>query len=149
MTHTELIRWEPFVRDTLAGRFNQLFGRTWEEAAGETLPSWYPPVDIYDTGDALVLEAELPGFKLEDFDIRVENNILYISGERRRPMEGDGHGPDFIRTERPMGIFTRSFSLPATVDDSKIEATYRDGILKVTLPKDEKARPRRIDVRVH
>lgn len=146
MTRTDLIRWEPFLRDTIAGRFNPFFSSSWPTGRSE-LSHWSPPVDIYDSGTALILEAELPGFKQDDIDIRLENNVLMLSGERRTEVTGDRS--HYLRAERTAGTFSRSFALPASVDPDKIEARYDDGILTLTLPKTESAMPRRIDVEFH
>ena len=153
---TGLVRWEPFLRDfdTLAGRFNQLFNPLTPVATDPTLvqstmTSWYPAVDISDNGDVLTIEAELPGFKKEDIDIRVENGVLSISGERRRAESHNGHRCEYLRSERTFGRFSRSFSLPTMVESQSIQAKYRDGILVLTLPKTESSRPRAIDVKVH
>ncbi|HXV64212.1 MAG TPA: Hsp20/alpha crystallin family protein [Vicinamibacteria bacterium] len=153
---TGLVRWEPFLRDfdTLAGRFNQLFNpftpvATDPTVVQPTMTGWYPAVDIRDNGDVLTIEAELPGFKKEDIDVRVENGVLSISGERRRAEAYDGHRSEYLRSERTFGRFSRSFSLPTMVESQSIHAKYRDGILVLTLPKTEASRPRAIDVKVH
>lgn len=152
---TGLVRWEPFLGDfdTLAGRFNQLFDRSWPLAMGhmvtEPTLAWVPAVDIYDEGEALSLEAELPGYRKEDIDVRVENGVLFITGERQRSEPRSGRKRSYVRSERSFGRFTRSFSLPSEVDSGRIEAAYRDGVLTVTLPKTEASRPREIDVRIN
>jgi HSP20 family protein len=107
--------------------------------------SWLPPVDIYETADRqIVLKAELPGLERSDIDLTVENSTLTIRGERKR----DGTVPEdrYHRLERAYGAFTRSFTLPNTVDGAKVRAEYRDGVLSVTLPTREEARPRQIEV---
>src|SRR6185503_10227295 len=95
--------------------------------------SWLPPVDIYETdGREIVLKAEAAGLKREDISLTVENNTLTIKGERRRD---DGVKDDrYHRVERSYGAFSRSFTLPSTVDGSRVKAEYRDGVLTVTLP---------------
>lgn len=107
--------------------------------------SWLPPVDIYQTPERqVVLKAELPGLKREDIDLTVENNTLTIRGERKRD---DGVPEDrYHRLERAYGSFTRSFTLPDTIDGANVHAEYRDGVLTVTLPTREDARPRQIHV---
>lgn len=109
--------------------------------------SWLPPVDIYQAADRhLVLKAELPGLKREDIDLTVENNTLTIRGERKRE---DGIAPErYHRVERSYGPFTRSFTLPSTIDGANVRAEYRDGVLTVTLPARAEARPRQIEVGV-
>ncbi len=107
--------------------------------------TWLPPVDIYETADRqIVLKAELPGLERSDIDLTVENSTLTIRGERKR----DGAVPEdrYHRVERAYGGFTRSFTLPATIDGAKVRAEYRDGVLTVTLPTREEARPRQIEV---
>lgn len=109
--------------------------------------SWLPPVDIYETPDRqVVLKAELPGLKREDIDLTVENTTLTIRGERKRD---EGIADErYHRAERAYGPFTRSFTLPSTIDGGKVRAEYRDGVLTVTLPTREEARPRQIQVDV-
>lgn len=144
-----LVRWEPFGRDfaNMAERLNRAFDlRLWNDAERESLGSWYPPVDVFEDRDAVVLKAELPGMKKEDIDVRVENNVLTLQGERKREKELNENG--YSRTERVYGTFCRSFSLPATVDVKKIDASYKDGVLEVTLPKVEEAKPKQIDVKI-
>ncbi len=142
-----LVRWEPFLRDfnELATRMNRMLeGRLDDESL--TFGTWLPPVDIVDNGSEIVIEAELPGMKKEDIDIRVENNVLTLHGQRKR--EHEEKTKDFFRSERVYGSFTRSFTLPATVAVDKIDATYKDGVLRVVLPKVEEAKPRQIAVKV-
>ena len=107
--------------------------------------SWLPPVDIYETeGREIVLKAEVPGLKREDISLTVENSTLTLKGERRRD---DGVADDrYHRVERTHGAFSRSFTLPNTVDGTRVKAEYRDGVLTVTLPLREEARPRQIRV---
>jgi HSP20 family protein len=107
--------------------------------------AWLPPVDIYETaGRDVVLKAEIPGLRREDIDLTVENSTLTIRGERRRD---DGVPDDkYHRVERAYGTFSRSFTLPSTVDAAKVKAEYRDGVLTVTLPMREETRPRQIQV---
>jgi len=109
--------------------------------------AWLPPVDIYETdGREIVLKAEVPGLKREDINLTVENSTLTLKGERRRE---DGVEEDrYHRIERAYGAFSRSFTLPSTVDGARVRADYRDGVLTVTLPLREEARPRQIQVDV-
>ncbi|MFQ6672587.1 MAG: Hsp20/alpha crystallin family protein [Candidatus Tectimicrobiota bacterium] len=146
---TTLVRWEPFFRDfsTLAGRLNRIFESSpWIDGERELLGGWYPAVDMYDHGSELVLKAELPGMRKGDIDIHVENNVLTVRGQRSRDEKISED--NYFRTERSYGSFTRSFTLPSTVDVKKIAANYKDGILTVTLPKAEEAKPRQIEVKV-
>lgn len=135
--------WKEF--NTLSSRLNRLL-ETPREEEGDYLGSWSPVVDIYDKGNEVVIHAELPGMKKEDIDIRVENNILTIRGKKERKEEVKEEG--YYRSERAYGTFSRSFSLPNTVDVKKIGAEYKDGVLSLTLPKAEEAKPRQIEVKV-
>ena len=108
---------------------------------------WVPAVDIYQTEkDGLVLKAELPDMKREDISVTVENNTLTLKGERK--FEGELRKEQFQRVERAYGTFSRSFSLPQTVDAARIAAEYKNGVLTVTLPVREESRPRTINVEV-
>src|SRR5215467_9139749 len=126
-----IVRWDPF-RD---------FGFS------SGAPTWVPPVDIYQNGDQeLVLKAELPDMSREDIDITVENDVLTIKGEKK--LAGDVKDEQYHHAERRYGAFSRSFSLPRTVDASKVSAEYRNGVLTVKLPLREEAKPRQIKVDV-
>lgn len=145
-----IVRWEPF-RDlvTFQERMNRLFdevvrGRR-EDDLG-TRGSWLPPVDIYEKDGELVLKAELADMDQKDIDLRVENNTLTIRGERK--MDRETEEESFHRIERSYGAFMRSFTLPATIDQDKIKAEYRNGVLRVTLPVREEAKPKPIQVHV-
>ena len=146
-----IIRWEPF-RDLVStqDRFNQLFNDTFARAFGdqhEVSPrGWVPPMDIYETGDSLVLKAELPGINPDDVEIRVEDSTLYLKGERK--FEKEVKGENLHRVERSYGTFTRSFALPNTIDAGKVKAEYQNGILTLTMPKREEAKPRAIKINV-
>lgn len=138
---------DPFWKEfsTLSNRLNRLL-ETPREEEGDYLGSWSPVVDIYDKGNEVVIHAELPGMKKQDIDIRVENNILTIRGKKERKEEVKEEG--YFRSERAYGTFSRSFSLPNTVDVKRIGAEYKDGVLSLTLPKAEEAKPRQIEVKV-
>ncbi len=107
---------------------------------------WSPPVDILETEDELVLKADLPDLKLEDIDVRVENETLSIKGERRFEREANGKG--YHRIERSYGSFVRSFSVPSSVDTEKVSADYKSGVLTIKLPKKEAAKPKQVKVEV-
>ena len=124
--------------------FEDAFTRMLSEP--RTARPWSPAVDIYETENELVLKADLPDVKLENIDVRVENGTLTIKGERRFEQEEKSKG--FHRIERSYGAFTRSFAVPATVETDKVAADYRDGVLTVTLPKKEAAKPRQVKVAV-
>lgn len=138
-------RWDPF-RDvlTLQQRLNRFLGDTSNAFGPEGVGSWVPPVDIVEEPERLVFRAEIPGVSKDDIDIKVENGTLIIQGEKKQ--EGEVNGETAHRVERFYGAFTRSFSLPATIDAEKIQARYKDGVLELVLPKAEIARPRKIQI---
>ena len=144
--------WTPFraLRD-IEGEMDRLFGLTrWplseRGTTGLLEGAWSPSVDVYQTEDKIVVKADVPGLEKKDFDIAVVNNHLTIKGERKH--ENEVKDEDYHRIERVYGTFERSFGLPATVDTEKIEAKYKDGVLEVTLPKKEEAKPKQIAVKV-
>lgn len=145
-----IVRWDPF-RDLeeLTERLTRLLGRPAPRAGGEDehlrLPDWVPPVDIAETPDAYVLEVELPEVSAKDVKVSVQDGVLRLEGERRqRPPEPDAR---LHRVERAYGCFVRSFVLPDNVDEGRLEATFKDGVLTVRMPKSEQARPRAIEVK--
>jgi HSP20 family protein len=145
-----IVRWEPF-RDLLATQreFDRLFREAFSPAFGEgevSTRTWAPPVDIYETGDTLVLKAELPGVDPDDVEIRVEENTLYLKGERK--FEKEVKEQNYHRVERAYGTFTRTFSLPNSIDADKVAAAYKDGVLTLTMPKKEEAKPKTIKINV-
>jgi HSP20 family protein len=107
---------------------------------------WSPAVDIFETEDALKLKADIPDVKTEDIDVRVENQTLTLRGQRKFEKEENVKGHH--RIERSYGEFVRSFAVPATVDTDKVQADYRNGVLTITLPKKEAAKPRQVKVAV-
>ncbi len=134
-----LVRWDPF-RDLLSAQ-QRILGPF---ASGETFGTWAPAVDIFEKGEDLVLRAEVPGVEKNDIQVSVEDNRLVIQGERKREDEIDDEHA--YRLERSIGQFVRSFVLPKTVDASKIQASYTNGVLEVRLPKADTAKPRRIAI---
>ena len=145
-----IVRWEPF-RDLLATQrdFDRLFKEAFSPFSGETEQStraWAPPVDIYETDNNIVLKAELPGIDPKDLEIRVEDNTLYLKGERK--FEKEVKEEDYHRVERSYGAFSRSFSLPSSIDADKVKAEYKDGLLTLTLPKREVVKPKTIKIDV-
>lgn len=142
----ELISWEPFDGlNKIQSRINDLFGEnSWRNFNPAT---WYPPVDVLESKDSYVLRAELPGMKREDINLEVKDGMLTLSGERKSEKATDG--VKYRTVERVEGKFSRSFSLPETVKHDGIQATYKDGILEIHVPKAEEAKPRRIEVAVH
>jgi len=129
------------LRDEVDQLFQYAFGR-----AGSPLPnSWAPAVDLYEDKDTLTVQAELPGLKKDDINISLEDGVLTISGERKNEPKAEGAE---YRSERFVGRFQRTVSLPSEVDAEKIKASYTDGVLTVTLPKSEKAKPKQIPISV-
>lgn len=143
-----IVRYDPF-RDlrTLQEEVNRLFSTNLTRPFGDEgigRGAWAPSVDIYENKDQIVLEAELPGMKREDFDLLIENNVITLRGERR--FEKTDETDNYHRVERSYGAFTRSFTLPQTVSPEGATAEYNNGVLRVTLPKREETKARRIEV---
>jgi len=146
-----IVRWrDPFrefaqLQDRIHRVFSDAYGRG--EEGLMTSGAWVPPVDIYQNGDReVVLKAELPDMTREDIDITVDNGTLTIKGEKR--LANEVKDEQYHRIERRYGVFSRSFTLPQTVDPAKVAADYRNGVLTVRLPLREDARPRQIKVDV-
>jgi HSP20 family protein len=144
-----ITRFDPFREfATLHDRMNRLFGDVYLRDEDVTQRgSWVPPVDIYETDNHdLVIKAELPDTTREDIEVTVENNTLTLRGSKKPPV--DVKEDQFRRVERHYGAFSRSFTLPNTVDASKVGAEYRNGVLTIRLPFREEAKPRTINVDV-
>src|SRR5580658_7416231 len=143
-----LNRWEPFRGTaTLQQQVNRLFANVLERAGEESnLTTWAPAVDIYETEHELVVKADLPEIDPKDLDIRVENNLLTIRGERK--FEKKVNEDNYLRIERAYGSFSRSFSLANTANSEAIKADYQNGVLTLTIPKREEAKPKQIKVNV-
>jgi HSP20 family protein len=132
-------------------RLSTIFGRAPMTASGEkkeaiTVTEWSPLVDISEDENEYIVKAELPEMKKEEIKINVHDDVLSISGERK--YEKEEKGKKYHRVERAYGSFMRSFTLPEDADGSKVNAEYKDGLLKVHLPKSEKAKPKAIEVKV-
>src|SRR5437016_4988124 len=143
---TVLTRWDPFREfNTLQDRMNRLFRDNYGDGREEALTTstFAPPVDVYEDEHNVVLKIEVPGIDEKDIDVRVENHTLTVHGERKDEKE-----ENFRRVERQYGSFTRSFTLPNTVDAENIEANYEKGILKIQLAKKAEAKPKQIKVNV-
>jgi HSP20 family protein len=136
-----LSHFDPFTNLRM---FEDAFSRFLSEPQGNR--PWSPAVDIYETENELVLKADLPEVELKDIDVRVENQTLTISGERN--FERNDSGKGYHRIERSYGTFQRSFAVPNTFDTEKIGAAFKNGVLTVSLPKKEAAKPRQIKVEV-
>jgi len=141
-------RWDPFRElATLQNRVNGLFqdyGRGQDELTSSG--SFVPAVDVYQDEHKLTLKLEIPGVKQEDLDVQVENNTLTIRGERR--FEKEEKEENFQRIERRYGSFSRSFTLPNTIDTENVNASYENGVLKLELAKREEAKPKQIKVNI-
>ncbi len=143
-----LSRWEPFRGvNTLQEQINRILedvvGRTADDSV---LSAWAPAVDIYETEQELVVKADLPDVDPKDLDIRVENNLLTIQGERK--FEKKVNEENYLRVERAYGSFSRSFSLANAVNPEAIQADYHSGVLTLKIPKREEAKPKQIKVNV-
>jgi HSP20 family protein len=145
-----IIRWDPFrdmvtLRERMNRAFEDVFSGRGEDK--DLAPStWAPSVDIYETENELVLTAEVPGIAEKDIEIRIEDNTLQLRGERK--FEKEAKEENYHRIERSYGSFHRSFTLPHTVDRENIKASYKDGVLKVVLPKKEEVKPKQIKIDV-
>lgn len=143
-----LVRFDPF-RDLmdLQHRINRLFEEVWRGETEELAPAtWSPLVDIYEDSESIVIEADLPGLSKEQVSVNVKDNTLTIEGERR--LEHQQKRDSYHRLERAYGSFTRSFPLPSSVNVEGIQAEFKDGVLRIHLPKREEAKPRQIAVEV-
>ncbi|OGG43978.1 MAG: hypothetical protein A3F84_13085 [Candidatus Handelsmanbacteria bacterium RIFCSPLOWO2_12_FULL_64_10] len=149
-----LVRWRPTqglfpqiwdIQNEINKVFNGMIA-PFSSEEGELRGAWTPSVDISETENELVVSADLPGLNKEDIKVNVQNNVLTFSGERKQ--ETKSEGSNYHRLERSYGFFSRSFTLPATVKADGIKAAYKDGVLRLTLPKVEEARPRQIAVDV-
>jgi HSP20 family protein len=147
-----IVRWQPF-RDLLATEreFDRLFREAFSPLFGEreaelSTRAWAPAVDIFETENNIVMKAELPGVEPKDVEVRVEDNTLYLKGERK--FEKETKEENYHRIERSYGSFARSFALPNSIDAEKVAAEYKDGLLTLTLPKREEAKPKTIKINV-
>jgi len=142
--------WDPFedvstFPQQMDRLFSQYFGRAGcgEEALAPG--AWTPAVDIYETDEKMVIKAELPGLRKEDVDIEVRDNTLTLKGERK--FEQETQEKNYHRVERSYGSFQRSFLLPSTIKQEAIEAAFKDGILEISLPKAEEAKPKKLEIK--
>lgn len=144
-----ITRWDPF-RDLsiLQERMNRVFEdaavRGWKSDEPSATTSWSPAVDIYETDSEIMVQAELPGIDRKDIALQLENNVLTLKGDRR--FEKETNQENYHRIERSYGGFSRAFTIPTIVDEDKIRADYRDGILKIALPKKEQVKTKQIKI---
>src|SRR5258708_17246197 len=147
---TVLTRWEPFRKfSTLQARRNRLFRETYSDSARDeslTTSSFAPAVDVYEDEHNVTLKIEVPGIDEKDIDVRIENNTLIVHGERK--IEKEEKEENYRRVERQYGSFTRTFTLPNTVETENVSATYDKGVLKIKLAKKAEAKPKQIKVNV-
>lgn len=153
-----MTRWEPLARwsplkelEEMEKRLSSVFGRVPKRAEGEkeeamSVADWSPLVDITEDEKEYVVKAEVPEMKKEDIKLNVHDDVLTISGERK--YEKEEKGKKYHRVERAYGSFVRSFTMPEDADGTKVSAEYKDGVLKVHLPKSEKAKPKAIEVKI-
>ena len=145
----ELVRLEPIAGfGNLRYLFNDLFDDNFARAPAQAgVSRWYPAVDVLESKDSYLIRAELPGMKREDIKVEVKDGTLVLSGERKT--EKPAEGVEYRHVERVAAKFWRSFSLTKTAKQDGIEATYKDGILEIRVPKVEQAKPRQIEISVH
>ena len=147
---TLLTRWEPLREfSTMQDRMNRLFRESYNPEGPEdalTTTSFAPPVDIYEDEHNISLKLEVPGIEEKDIDVRIDDHTLTVHGERK--FEKEEKEENFRRVERQYGSFTRSFTLPSSVDVGQVRADYNQGVLKITLAKKAEAKPKQIKVNV-
>ena len=146
-----IVRWDPFRNmTTLQDRINRVFdeavnrSKDYDDEVSKC--DWRPIVDIYDTEKAIIINAELPGVSKDNITLDVKENILILKGERKS--EEEVKKENYYRMERCFGTFERAFTLPSTVDPAKISANFKDGILRIAIPKPEEKRPKQISINV-
>lgn len=142
----KLIRWDPLQEFVaMSNRLGRPVNDPYPSRTEDSFGAWAPPVDIFERQDHLVIRAEVPGVRMDDMDVRIENGVLTLHGERKQ--ETDVKEDNAHRIERTFGAFTRSFALPTTVDAANVAATYKDGVLEVTVPKAETAKPKKVQIK--
>lgn len=146
-----LVRWDPFRElEEVSDRLNRMFARPATRTVNgkETMivADWTPSVDISETEGEYQIKAEIPDVKKEDVKVTLEDGVLTIQGERKQ--EKEEKGKKYHRIERSYGSFVRTFSLPDVIDEDKVKAEFKDGVLNLHLPKSEKAKPKAIEVKV-
>lgn len=146
-----ITRWDPFRElESVSDRLNRMFGRSnlLGEATRETLAAtdWSPAVDVAETPEEFLVKAELPEVRKEDVKVNIENGVLRIAGERKQ--EKEEKNKRFHRVERFHGSFMRSFTLPDTIDETKLAAEFKEGVLTVHLPKLPQSKPRTTEVKI-
>jgi HSP20 family protein len=146
-----IVKWDPFrnvaaLQDRINRIFDESFSRTSDVDDDISMSAWKPSVDIYETDEAIILKAELPGIKKEDVSVEIKDNVLTLRGERVEDKEiKEG---SYFRKERCFGTFSRAFNLQHRVQPDKIKAKFKDGILEIEIPKPEEEKPKQITVNV-
>ena len=144
----ELSNWPAFGRlSNLRDEIDRLFESPFADWPSQVFSGWTPALDMHEDKDNITVHAELPGMKKEDIDISLHEGCLSISGERKS--EKEHKDAEVYRSERFVGRFQRTVTLPSAVDAEKVKASYKDGVLTITLPKTEEAKPKHIDVNVN
>ncbi len=146
-----LVKWDPFrnvaaLQDRINRIFDESFSRNADVDDDISMSAWKPLVDIYETDEAIILKAELPGIKKEDVSVEIKDNVLTLKGERVEDKEVKNES--YFRKERCFGTFSRAFNLQHRVQPDKIKARFKDGILKVEIPKPEEEKPKQITVNI-
>jgi len=142
----KLMRWDPLQElVAMSNRFNRTLNDPLTPRTEDAFGAWAPPVDIFEKLDHLVIRAEIPGVQKEDMDVRIEHGVLTLHGERKQDTEIREENAH--RMERVYGTFTRSFALPTTVDAERVSATYKDGVLEVSIPKAESSKPKQVEIK--
>jgi len=144
-----IVRWKDPIGElsSIHERMNRLFGEAFGPARAQEegwIRSWEPAVDIYETDDAIIVRAEVPGVERDQVHVEVKDGILTLRGERK--FERDVKEESYHRIERSYGSFQRSFTLPSSVDPDKVRAALKNGVLEVALPKKEQARPKQVRI---
>ena len=144
-----LIKWNPWremsaLQNRMNHLFNEPFFRSDREDDELSMGAWYPAVDMFENEDKLVIKAELPGMDKKDFSVDVKDHVLTLSGERN--YDNEVKEENYYRRERGYGKFKRAFTLPADVDSDKIKADFKDGVLKVEIPKPEAQKAKQITI---
>jgi len=143
-----LIKWSPFELYSLQDEMNRIFNAYFSrmpESGGKS--AWNPVVDISESDEDIVVYAEIPGLSKDEVKISIQDNVLTLSGEKKK--ENEKKGKNYHRVERSYGFFERSFSLPSSIASEKVKASYKDGILTIVLPKTEEAKPKEIHIHVN
>lgn len=142
-----IVKWEPFrdlmvMQDRMTRLFDETLSRVWKEDVSRGV--WSPPVDILERGNEIILKIDLPEVSQSEIDIKVEENTLTVQGERKFRKETSEE--NYLQIERPYGTFRRAFTIPRAIDPKGIRASYKDGVLRVILPRKEEVLPRRVTV---